>query len=115
MNYLRQLKFQLKIFLLEKIHWLILVLALVLQFADISFKNSNTFSPVYINNLSRSVFLFTSIVYGVLATRFFLMEVSKQSQIQWARPSFRANLVLVKFFAMFFGVLILLLVDYIGK
>lgn len=37
------------------------------------------------------------------------MEVSKQSQIQWARSSFRANLVLVKFFAMFFGVLILLL------
>ncbi len=109
MNYLRQFKLQLKIFLLERIHWLILVLALVLLFTDISFKNSNTFSPVYINNLSRSVFQFTSIVYGVLATRFFLMEVSKQSQIQWARPSFRANFVLVKFFAMFFGVLILLL------
>ena len=45
MNYLRQFKLQLKIFLLEKIHWLILVLALVLLFTDISFKNRNTFSP----------------------------------------------------------------------
>lgn len=37
------------------------------------------------------------------------METSNQSQIQWARPSFRANFIIVKFFAMFFGVLILLL------
>lgn len=109
MNYLRQFKFQLKIFLLEKIHWIILVLALVLLFTDVSFKNNNTFSPAYINNLSGSVFLFTSIVYGVLATRFFLMEVSNQSQIQWARQSFRANFITVKFLAMFFGVLVLLL------
>ncbi len=108
-NYLRQITFQFVVFLREKIHWLLLVLGLIFLFTSANFGNNDTFSPAYINSISGGIFLFTSIVYGVFATRFFLMEVSDQSQIQWARSRFRTDFILAKFFAMFFGALVLLL------
>ena len=108
-NFLRQLRFQFNIFLQEKIHWLLFILGLIFLFTSANFRNNDTFSPAYINSICGGIFLFTSIVYGVFATRFFLMEVSNQSQIQWVRSGFRTTFITVKFFAAFFGVLVLLL------
>jgi hypothetical protein len=108
-NYLRQIRFQFVVFLREKIHWLLLVFGLIFLFTSANFWNNDTFSPAYINSISGGIFLFTSIVYGVFATRFFLLEVSDQSQIQWARSRFRTDFISAKFFAMFFGALVLLL------
>lgn len=108
-NYLRQIKFQFIIFLQERIHWLLLVLGLIFLFTSANFRNNDTFSPAYINYITGGIFLFTSIVYGVFATRFFLIEVSDQSQIQWARSRFRTDFISAKFFAMFFGALVFLL------
>jgi hypothetical protein len=108
-NHLRQFRFQLKIFLQEKIHWLLFVLGLVFLFTSINFRNNHTFSPAHINSILGGVFLFVSIVYGGFATRFFLLEFSNQSHIQWTRSGFRTSFIAVKFFAAFLGILILLL------
>lgn len=108
-KFTKQLRVQLKLFMLDRINWALPVLSLILLFTNIGYKENDAFSPRYINLVASNIFLYISIVYGALATRFFIMETSFSYQMQWTKPGFRKGFVLIKFLAMLIGVSLFLL------
>lgn len=108
-DFTKQLRAQLKFFLLDKINWILPVLSFIMLFTNLAFKANKIYFPQYVNLNVGNLFPYISIVYGALATRFFMMETSFSYQIQWTKPGFRKSFVLVKFLAMFIGITLFLL------
>ena len=103
-NFLEQLRNQLKLFLLDKINWILPAAAFIMLFTNTAFKDHKIYSPLYFNRNIASLFVYLSIIYSGLCARFFLTEASDNHHVQWTRPYFRKDFVLVKFFSAYFGV-----------